>query len=250
MADVVAKFSLNNRNINARFDLNEGNAVDAIFKIDAAGTTWGSIDGDIANQTDLYNILSAKANQSELDSLSETVSNNYTALESEINGLSTVVDNNYSETIERFENDELAISNLTNTVSNNYTELSNEILSNSTHITSISDTINSFGDIVTYNASNFATSTQGTLADTALQPNDNISELVNNVGYITTAVNLFTGTDNANTAVFKHGINKPGNFGNILTGAFQQFLPAAAHILIADTLEIHCVCFFTLHTYG
>ena len=187
MADVVAKFSLNNRNINARFDLNEGNAVDAIFKIDAAGTTWGSIDGDIANQTDLYNILSAKANQSELDSLSETVSNNYTALESEINGLSTVVDNNYSETVERFENDELAISNITKTVSSNYTELNNKVLSNTTRISSISDTINSFGDIVTYNASNFATSTQGALADTALQPNDNNSELVNNVGYITSA---------------------------------------------------------------
>lgn len=238
MADVIAKFSLNNRNINARFDLNEGNTVDAIFKIDAAGTTWGSIDGDIANQTDLYNILSAKANQSELDSLSETVSDNYTALESEINGLSSVVDNNYSETIERFENDELAVSNLTNTVSSNYTELNNKVLSNTTRITSISDTINSFGDIVTYNASNFATSAQGTLADTALQPNDNISKLVNNVGYITSAslpvVNNGTltirangetvGTFNANQAedtTVEISIPDSATWGNI-TGNIQN----------------------------
>ena len=34
-------------------------------------------------------------------------------------------------------------------------------------------------------ASNYATAAQGSLADTALQPNDNISELVNDSGYIT-----------------------------------------------------------------
>ncbi len=34
-------------------------------------------------------------------------------------------------------------------------------------------------------ASNYATAAQGALADTALQPNDNISELNNNAGYIT-----------------------------------------------------------------
>lgn len=34
-------------------------------------------------------------------------------------------------------------------------------------------------------ASNYATAAQGALADTALQPNDNVSELVNDAGYIT-----------------------------------------------------------------
>lgn len=51
----------------------------------------------------------------------------------------------------------------------------------------IEDVTDTFGDIVTHNTSEFATSAQGALADTALQPNDNISELTNNVGYITSA---------------------------------------------------------------
>lgn len=63
--------------------------------------------------------------------------------------------------------------------------LSGQIDSNHQAITEINTTIESYGDVVTYNAADFATSAQGGLADTALQPNDDISELVNNVGYIT-----------------------------------------------------------------
>lgn len=44
-----------------------------------------------------------------------------------------------------------------------------------------------YGDIVTHNASEFATSAQWAKADTALQPWDNISELNNDAGYLTTA---------------------------------------------------------------
>lgn len=51
----------------------------------------------------------------------------------------------------------------------------------------IEDVTDTFGDIVTHNVSEFATSAQGALADTALQPNDDISELNNDVGYITSA---------------------------------------------------------------
>lgn len=46
-------------------------------------------------------------------------------------------------------------------------------------------TIAWYGNIVTHNASEFATSAQGAKADTALQPNDNISELNNDAWYIT-----------------------------------------------------------------
>lgn len=48
-------------------------------------------------------------------------------------------------------------------------------------------TIQSYGNIVTHNANEFASAQQGSLADTALQPNDNISQLTNNVGYITSS---------------------------------------------------------------
>ena len=46
-------------------------------------------------------------------------------------------------------------------------------------------TISWYGNIVTHNTSEFATATQGWKADTALQPNDNISELNNDAWYIT-----------------------------------------------------------------
>lgn len=46
-------------------------------------------------------------------------------------------------------------------------------------------TIAWYGNIVTHNTSEFATSAQGSKADTALQPNDNISELNNDAWYIT-----------------------------------------------------------------
>ena len=48
-------------------------------------------------------------------------------------------------------------------------------------------TIWGYWDIVTHDASEFATSAQWGKADTALQPNDNITELNNNAGYITSS---------------------------------------------------------------
>lgn len=52
-------------------------------------------------------------------------------------------------------------------------------------IGSIGQTIGTYGDIVTHNTDEFATAEQGALADTALQPGDNISELVNDSHYAT-----------------------------------------------------------------
>lgn len=79
-----------------------------------------------------------------------------------------------------------------------------------------SDTIATYGNIVTHNVSEFATSSQGALADTALQPNDNISELTNDAGYITSAslptVNNGTLTIQANgTTVGTFTANQAGN---------------------------------------
>lgn len=49
----------------------------------------------------------------------------------------------------------------------------------------LGQTIGTYGDIVTHNTDEFATAEQGALADTALQPGDNISELVNDSNYAT-----------------------------------------------------------------
>ena len=59
------------------------------------------------------------------------------------------------------------------------------IRSNASAGKTASDTIATYGDIVTHNTSEFATSAQGALADTAIQPGDNVSELVNDAGYLT-----------------------------------------------------------------
>lgn len=86
---------------------------------------------------------------------------------------------------------------------NTLTDLAGGIESNHQAIGEINTTIGGYGDIVTYNAADFATSGQGELADTALQPNDNISELNNDVGYITSA-SLPT-VNNATITIQKNG---------------------------------------------
>lgn len=85
------------------------------------------------------------------------------------------------------------------------------IRENASHGESAYNTISGYGDIVTHNASEFATSAQGGLADTALQPNDDISELVNDVGYITSAsipTNYVT-TDTAQTITPQKAFSSP-----------------------------------------
>lgn len=59
------------------------------------------------------------------------------------------------------------------------------IRTNASNGASAYTTIQGYGNIVSHNASEFATSAQGALADTALQSGDNISELVNDTGYLT-----------------------------------------------------------------
>jgi len=68
-----------------------------------------------------------------------------------------------------------------------FENLEQTVSDNSNNITLLLDAVNSYGDIVTYDAADFATKNQGLLANTALQPNDNITELVNNAGFITSA---------------------------------------------------------------
>jgi hypothetical protein len=149
--ELAANFTLNNESLDAQFDISELENFDAIFELYAAGTTWGNISGTLSNQTDLQTALDLKANQSELDTTNNTVSN------------------------------------LADTVTDNYNTLNNKIGANTQSITTINGTLATFGDIVTYDADDFATAAQGALADTALQPSDNISELTNNVGYITSS---------------------------------------------------------------
>ena len=154
MENVSADFIINNNNpIEAEYTIEPTESFDCSFELYATGAIWGQIAGELSTQTDLQDALDLKADKTELTSAVNELSGD--------------------------------ISDLTLTVSDNYTELDGKITDNNTAITSIQNTINTYGDIVTYDATDFATSNQGALADTALQPNDNISELVNNIGYIT-----------------------------------------------------------------
>ena len=85
------------------------------------------------------------------------------------------------------------------------------IRENAQHGESAYNTISGYGDIVTHNTSEFATSAQGTLADTALQPNDNISELNNDVGYITSSAipTNYVTTDTAQTITPQKAFTSP-----------------------------------------
>ena len=159
-------------------------------------------EGGILNLTDTVN-----DNYTELNGKITTTNNNLSTLSQTVEDNNTAINNRVDGIVESFDGDisdlNDAIDNLSDTVSDNYTELNDKITDNTDDITTIQNTINSYGDIVSYNATYFATASQGALADTALQPNDNISELVNDVGYITSA-SLPT-VNNATITIQKNG---------------------------------------------
>ena len=62
MAELVANFELNNIELTADMELSTDN-IDADFVINAEGTTWGNIYGDINNQTDLINTIDNKVQE-------------------------------------------------------------------------------------------------------------------------------------------------------------------------------------------
>lgn len=133
-----------------------------------------------------------------VSNLSTTVANNNTAINNRVDGIVNSFDGDISnleiaiqnEAATRANNDTLLARDI-NTLRNDLTsEISNRTSADNTlqdNIDNIQNTIDNYGDIVSYNASDFATAAQGLLAESALQPNDNISELNNDAGYITSA---------------------------------------------------------------
>lgn len=62
--ELVANFTLNNESLDAQFDISEGVNFDALFQIDG-GAMWGTIGGNIQEQTDLIELLDEKVNSIE-----------------------------------------------------------------------------------------------------------------------------------------------------------------------------------------
>jgi len=84
-----------------------------------------------------------------------------------------------------------------NTFNNKQASISDleTIRSNASAWKNASDTIATYGDVVTHDANEFATATQGWKADTALQSWDNVSELTNDAWYVTDAYHDSTKQD-------------------------------------------------------
>lgn len=96
-----------------------------------------------------------------------------------------------------------------------------EIRSNADAGKDASDIISTYGDIVTYNASDFATAEQGQAAESALKAGDNISLLANNAGYVTKSVNdleNYTKTSNLSTVALSGSYNDLSNKPTIGNG--------------------------------
>ena len=193
--DYVANFQLNRNDLNADFQL-ENTQFDAVFELNPAGASWGSITGDIDNQIDLRDALDAKQDVLTAGDNVQIVNNVISATDTTYTagtGISIengVISNTQTSAIwgniEGTLSNQTDLQNALNAKQDTISDLST-IRQNAQNGNSAYGTIQTYGDIVTYNASYFATSAQGDLADTALQPNDNISELVNDAGYITSA---------------------------------------------------------------
>jgi len=182
--DFVANFSLNRNDLEANFELNPPVQFDALFEINPAGASWGGITGTLSNQTDLQDALNLKADKTELDAdvelLNQTITETYNTLDNKIDDvnsdlsgdISTLNTNIQNEATTRAENDSLLQGDI-NTLNTN---LSAEINNRTTADSGLQTQINSVKQT----------------ADSAIQPNDNITLLNNNAGFITNAVNNLT----------------------------------------------------------
>lgn len=146
---------------------------------------WGSLKGRVSTnetnitslQTDLQSEISNRENAD--NALSERVTTNSNNLTTETNERKSADENLQSQITQNK-------SDISNEITNRQTAdetLQGNINTNTQSITTINNTLKTYGDIVTHNVNEFATAEQGSKADSALQPNDNITELTNNAGY-------------------------------------------------------------------
>lgn len=215
MPDIEADFIIDSENpIETEYTIDDSEHFDCSFEIYASGTTFSNIEGSPYDNEALASVLNQKADNSTVEELSQTVTDNYNTLSGQISDeantreqadetLDGKIDTHITDKNNPHEvtKDQVGLGNVDNTsdlnkpistatqsaLDNKQDTISDlsDIRSNAENGQTAYNTIQTYGDIVTYDAANFATSAQGALADTALQPSDDISELVNDVGYIT-----------------------------------------------------------------
>ena len=221
MADAKGKCRCE-KDLEVTFEL-EKKVLEAVFEINTTTAAWGNIQGNIENQEDLMqkfqeeasiraeedtSIREDLATEASIRADEDTSIREDLATEASIRADedTSIRSDLATETSIRAEADISIASQLETEASiraEEFTTLSSlletetsiradEDTSIKADISSISTTIGGYGDIVTHDTTEFATASQGTLADTALQPNDNVSELVNDAGYITKDVDDLT----------------------------------------------------------
>lgn len=163
---------------------------------------WSALKTRVSNTessiTKLQGDLSAETtNRTTADNnLQSQITNNASDIADEItnrtNADTTLQTNIDNEASARTQADTTLQSNI-NTLSTNVTE----------GLGAINDELDTFGNIVTHNINEFATASQGTKADSALQPNDNISQLTNDKGFTKTE----SSTTNGNIKINGNEIN-------------------------------------------
>lgn len=142
---------------------------------------WGNITGDIEDQTDLQNALANK--QDVISDLSDIRSG--AAL-----GATSIQPN---DNITELNNNAGYITGITSsdvTTALGYTPIEAIATGTTDGTISVDGTdvaVYGLGSAAYTASTAYATSAQGALADTALQPNDNVSSLVNDAGYITSS---------------------------------------------------------------
>lgn len=119
--------SENNTPHTIRFELSDGIDIEAIFKIVTDDTVWGTISGDITDQTDLIDLIDTK-----IDIEATARENNDLALQ---NGINTLNDDLTAEISNRGTADTTLqdnIDTLSDTVTNNYNTLDGKITDEAT----------------------------------------------------------------------------------------------------------------------
>lgn len=162
-----------------------------------AATTWGSITGTLASQTDLNTALGLKANTAALapvafSGLIGDLNNVVFSIPAvgqvlKFNGVNWTNDTDLGASPAWG-----TISGVLSAQTDLWTQLTGKI------DVVVGPTVGNFpildagGELLNspFNSASFATAAQGLLADTAVQPSDNVSTLTNDAGYITGIANL------------------------------------------------------------
>lgn len=204
MSDIQTTLSVPNIDIQTTLSIPN---IKADFAIFAAGTVWGSISGDLADQEDLQAALDAKENVINADN---KINADFIDDTDAVNKFVT------TEEIATWNAKQNAITGAASTVTTDNLTASRTLVSSAGGKIIVSDTTTTeLGYVhgVTSNIQVQLNSKQAVISDletirseasTALKPNDNITQLTNNAGYITKSVNdltNYTTTADLNTAL-------------------------------------------------